>query len=227
MPLHRPVPWVGFTPGVAIPFQYDCPRSKDLNIVTFLSFFFPSCASRAREPRLRASLGATRGRRLSNIWGDGGSGGHIGRYSRIVGARGMTAATLKRRETRFNVSRCHASAERTCSLCWRSPSNDIAAGGSSEVGRTGLDRTRKERTARNSAKTLRRAIHEEIWEKQKKARTPLLNHMGATSHGMALLMGKHSAPGCQILVPHTSCLYIGFMQKVFLCVYKRTSTRAR
>lgn len=237
MQLHRPVPWVGFTPGVVIPFQYDCPQSQDLNIVTFLLFIFPSCASRAREPRLRASLGATRGRRLSNIWGDVDSGGHIGRYPRIDGARGMTAATLKRRETRFNVSRCHASAKRTWSRCWRSPGNDIAVGGSSEVGRTGSDWTQKKTDSSELCKNFAacypsRNLGETCGGKNtnkqtKKARPPLLNHMGATSHGMALLMGKHSAPGCQILVPHTSCLYIGFMQKVYVCVYKRTSTRAR
>lgn len=68
---------------------------------------------------------------------------------------------------------------------------------------------------------------EKYEQTKKKAQPPLLNHIGATSHGMALLMGKHSAPGCQILVPRTSCLYIGFMQKVYVCVYKRTSTRAR
>lgn len=82
--LLRPVCWVRFSQGAR--FDDTIPKTQSPIVQ---KRFSPSLASRAREPRLRASLGATRGRRLSNIW-------HDRRWPRqkillILGAQGMTS----------------------------------------------------------------------------------------------------------------------------------------
>lgn len=70
------------------------------------------CASRAREPKLRASLGATRGRRPSNIWPNPRQLPRNPPAKTFRSAQGTTAETLQRLALRscFNVDRRRASA---------------------------------------------------------------------------------------------------------------------